>query len=74
VDGEITFKYCKTDLFYRRGEIMNKGFPTFAAILLIIGAIWLLSDLKIIQIVNIPWIPVILLVVAIGMLYNHYKK
>jgi len=53
---------------------MKKGFPTFAAILLIIGAIWLLSDLKIIQIVNIPWIPVILLVVAIGMLYNHYKK
>ena len=53
---------------------MKKKFPTFAIILLIIGFVWLLSELKVIQIVSIPWIPIVLLVIALGMLYNHYSK
>ncbi|MFH1248905.1 MAG: hypothetical protein V1660_02030 [archaeon] len=48
----------------------NRGFPTFAVVLLAIGIIWLLNDLKIIAI-NIPWIPAILIIVAIGLIANR---
>lgn len=49
------------------------GFPTFAVILLVVGIIWLLNDLSIIM-VNIPWVPMVLIIVAIGMIYNRTKK
>jgi len=48
-------------------------FPTFAALLLIIGVLWLLSELKMITI-DIPWWPVIVVVVAIGLIVNHFYK
>ena len=48
-------------------------FPTFAIILLVVGIIWLFNELKIITI-NIPWIPVVLIIVAIGMVMNRYKN
>jgi hypothetical protein len=51
----------------------GRGFPTVAVILLIAGVFWLLSDLKILAI-NIPWWPVILIVVAVGWIINHYTK
>jgi len=47
-------------------------FPTFAVILLIVGLLWLLNELKVITI-NIPWIPIILIIIAIGMIINRYK-
>jgi hypothetical protein len=46
-------------------------FPTFATILLVLGLLWLLTDMNILTI-NIPWIPVILIIVAIGMILNRY--
>ena len=48
-------------------------FPTFAVILLVVGIIWLLNDLNVIM-VNIPWVPMVLIIVAIGMIYNKFKK
>ncbi len=51
----------------------HEGFPTFAVILLVVGIIWLLNDLKIIA-VNIPWIPMVLIIVAVGMIYNRISK
>jgi hypothetical protein len=51
----------------------SRGFPTFATVLLVVGIIWLLNDLKIIA-VNIPWIPAILIIVAIGMIANRWGK
>jgi len=45
-------------------------FPTFGVILFVIAFLWLLSDLKFLKI-DIPWIPVILLIVASGMIYNR---
>jgi hypothetical protein len=42
-------------------------FPLFAFILLFTGVIWFLNDLNILS-VNIPWIPSILIIIAIGML------
>lgn len=54
-------------------ERHRRGFPTFAVILLLLGVIWFLNDLKLIA-VNIPWIPAILIVVAIGMISNRYCR
>jgi hypothetical protein len=46
-------------------------FPTLAIILLVIGIGWLLNDLNVIEI-PIPWVPVVLIMVAIGMIVNRY--
>ena len=51
----------------------GKSFPTFATIVLVIGFLWLLSDLKIITI-EIPWFPLILIIIAIGWIVNRYSK
>jgi len=49
------------------------GFPTFAIILLVIGIVWFLNDTGY-WAFNIPWVPLVLIVVAIGMVFNRYKK
>ncbi len=46
-------------------------FPTVAVILLVVGVVWLLSDLGVIT-VSIPWWPVILIIVAISWIINRY--
>ncbi len=49
----------------------NKKFPTLAAILLAVGIIWLLTELSIVTI-NIPWIPIVLIIIAVGLIINRY--
>ena len=51
---------------------INRSFPTFAVILLVIGIIWLLNELNVIA-VDVPWWPVILIIVALGAIVNRYK-
>jgi hypothetical protein len=51
----------------------QKGSPTLAIILLTMGLVWLLNDLNIIS-VNIPWIPVILIIIAVGMIMNRINR
>jgi len=48
-------------------------FPTLAVILLVFAVVWLLSDLKIL-LIDIPWIPIILAIIAIGMIVNRYTE
>jgi len=48
-------------------------FPTFATTLLVVGIIWLLNELKIIA-VEIPWAPVVLILIATGILVNRYNR
>jgi hypothetical protein len=48
----------------------NKKFPSFAIMLLIVGIIWLLNELNLIKI-NIPWIPIVLIIISIGMIVNR---
>ena len=48
-------------------------FPVLAVILLLVAITWLLSELEIL-IIDIPWIPVILIVIAIGMIVNRLSK
>ncbi|MBU0615941.1 MAG: hypothetical protein KJ601_07665 [Nanoarchaeota archaeon] len=52
---------------------MNRKFPIFAVLLLIVAVVWLLSDLGIL-VINVPWLPVVLGVIAIGMIYNRFKR
>ena len=54
---------------------MKKGtkFPTFSALLLVVGVVWLLNEMGIIT-ARIPWIPVVLIIIALSLLYNHYYK
>jgi len=51
----------------------SKRFPVFAIFLFIIALAWLLNDLNIVSI-NLPWIPLALLLFAIGMLMNFYCR
>jgi len=51
----------------------SNKFPVLAVILLLFGIAWALDELGYL-IINIPWIPVILIVIAIGMIVNRYDK
>lgn len=51
----------------------GKGFPTFAVLLLVIGILWLLTSLEVITI-DIPWWPVILIIIALGWIVDYYNK
>ncbi|MFA7707954.1 MAG: hypothetical protein WCX73_03320 [Candidatus Pacearchaeota archaeon] len=48
-------------------------FPALAVILLVFAVIWILNDTGVF-LINIPWIPVILAIIAIGMIFNRYNK
>jgi hypothetical protein len=51
----------------------KRSFPTFAVVILVLGLLWLLSDLNVIT-VDVPWFPVVLIIVALGWLADHYMK
>ena len=51
----------------------NGGFPTFAVIILVLGILWLLEGIGAIN-ADIPWFPVILIIFALGLIFNHVKK
>jgi len=48
-------------------------FPMLAVILLIFALAWLFNELGYFKI-NIPWVPTILIVVAIGLIANRYSR
>ena len=50
----------------------KQKFPAFAVIVLLFAIFWLLSDLSII-VLDLPWIPVILIVIAIGWIFNRFR-
>ena len=47
-------------------------FPVLAVLLLIFAIAWILSETGVV-IIKIPWLPVILAVIAIGMIINRYS-
>ncbi len=51
-----------------------RRFPTFAVIVFVFALIWLLTDLGLIPNVDIPWLPLILLIVAFGWIINRLKN
>jgi uncharacterized membrane protein YoaK (UPF0700 family) len=48
-------------------------FPVLATLLLVLGLVWMLNELQVISL-NLPWIPVILVVIAIGMIWNRFRE
>ncbi len=52
---------------------MGKKFPTFAFVVLILGLLWLAVEMHWITIA-IPWLPLIVVVVAAGWIVNHYMR
>ncbi len=49
----------------RRGR-----FPILGFIILIFAALWLLNDLDIFTL-SVPWLPIVLIIIAIGMIFNR---
>jgi hypothetical protein len=47
-------------------------FPILAVILLVVGIIWLVNELGYLAI-TIPWVPVVLIIIAVGLIINRYK-
>ncbi|MFC1728621.1 hypothetical protein ACFLZ7_04110 [Nanoarchaeota archaeon] len=51
----------------------DRGFPTFAVLLLVLGLLWLFSELGVVTI-PVPWFPVVLVTIALGWIIDHYTK
>ena len=49
------------------------NFPTLAVILLIVGIIWAIDSLGYL-VIDFPWLPVVLIIIAIGMIVNRYTR
>lgn len=48
-------------------------FPTIPVIILVTGILWLINELKILTI-DIPWFPVVLIIIGIAGLMEYYKR
>ncbi|MBU2612523.1 MAG: hypothetical protein KKB62_02265 [Nanoarchaeota archaeon] len=48
-------------------------FPILAFILLVYSIFWLLNELEVL-IIDIPWIPVVLVIISIGLIFNRFSK
>jgi hypothetical protein len=51
----------------------KRAFPTLAVILLVLGAVWLLNDMGYLAI-KVSWVPLVLVIVAAGMIINRYRE
>ncbi|MBU2562035.1 MAG: hypothetical protein KKF68_00025 [Nanoarchaeota archaeon] len=48
-------------------------FPMLAVVLLIFGIAWLLNELKVFNL-DLPWGPVIIIIIAIGLIFNRFSR
>jgi hypothetical protein len=55
-------KYHKTT--YKR------SFPVLGFIILVFAGLWLLREMNIIDL-KVPWLPVVLIIIAIGIIFNR---
>jgi len=53
-------------------KMRKRKFPGLAVLLLLIGVVWTLNGFGITNL-NVPWLPVVLLIIAIGMIVNRYR-
>ncbi len=52
--------------------MVRAKFPVLATVLLVFGITWLLNEMNFLSI-KLPWLPVILIIIAIGMIWNRFK-
>jgi fatty acid desaturase len=48
----------------------RRRFPVLAVLVLVFAGTWLLRELEIIGL-NLPWLPVVLIVIALGVIFNR---
>lgn len=48
-------------------------FPTLAMIILVFAVIWLITDLGYLNI-NIPWLPLALIIISLGWIFNRFSR
>lgn len=48
-------------------------FPVFAFVVLVFSTFWLLEELNLYEI-NLPFLPVILIIASMGWIYNRFRK
>jgi hypothetical protein len=48
-------------------------FPVLAVILLVFAVVWFFNDVGVWSI-NVPWIPAVLAIIAIGMIFNRFRS
>lgn len=48
-------------------------FPTISIIILVTGILWLINELEILKI-DIPWFPVVLIIIGIAGIIEFYKR
>ena len=51
----------------------KKKFPTFGIIVFLLGMTWLLNEMEVLTL-NIPWFPLIMVIVAIGWIVDNYMS
>ncbi len=51
---------------------MKGKFPVFWVVILVFGVVWLLNELSLIQL-ELPWFPVVLIIIAIGAIFNRFN-
>lgn len=48
----------------------RRKFPTLGVILLVFATLWLLRELNVINFYA-PWLPIVLIIIAIGIIFNR---
>lgn len=48
----------------------RRTFPTLAFIVLVFAGFWLLREIDVIDL-RLPWLPVVLIIIAIGIIFNR---
>lgn len=51
---------------------MKRKFPVLATILLVFAVVWLLDELGYLRF-EIPWLPLVLIIIAVGMIFNRFR-
>jgi len=48
----------------------RRKFPTLGFIILIFASLWLLREMDVVDI-RVPWLPIVLIIIAIGIIFNR---
>jgi hypothetical protein len=64
---------CETENNKSCGCSDKKSIPMLAIMTLIIGFVWLLNDMGVIA-YKIPWMPLIMILMAINWIIGYYKN
>lgn len=51
---------------------MKRKFPVLGVFLVVAGFLWFMNEMNLVSI-KIPWLPIVVVVVGIGMIYNRLK-